>query len=53
MEAYAKNAVLSGKDDATGCGVGLQKDSSSWDSILLRVTSQDGMQVRYQLDRWD
>jgi hypothetical protein len=53
MEAYAKNAVLSDKDDATGCGVGLQKDSSSWDSILLRVTSQDGMQVRYQLDRWD
>jgi hypothetical protein len=53
MEAYAKNAVLSGKDDATGCGIGLQKDSSSWDSILLRVTSQDGMQVRYQLDRWD
>jgi hypothetical protein len=53
MEAYAKNAVLSGKDDATGCGIGLQKDSSSWDSILLRVTSPDGMQVKYQLDRWD
>ncbi len=53
MEAYAKNAVLSGKDEATGCGIGLQKDSSSWDSLLLQITSLDGMQVRYQLDRWD
>jgi hypothetical protein len=53
MEAYAKNAVLAGKDEATGCGIGLQKDSSSWDSILLQVTSRDGMQVKYQLDRWD
>jgi hypothetical protein len=53
MEAYAKTAVLAGKDEATGCGIGLQKDSSSWDAILLRVTSLDGMQVKYQLDRWD
>jgi hypothetical protein len=53
MEAYAKNAVLAGKNEATACGIGLQKDSSSWDSILLRVTSQDGMQLKYQLDRWD
>ncbi len=52
MEAYARNAVLEGKDDATACGIGLQK-GSNWDLIRLRVTSQDNMQVSYQLDRWD
>jgi hypothetical protein len=52
MEAYAKNAVLAGKDDATACGIGLQK-GGSWDSILLRVTTGDNLQVKYQLDRWD
>jgi hypothetical protein len=52
MEAYAKNAVLEGKDDATACGIGLQK-GGTWDRILLRVTTQDNLQVKYQLDRWD
>jgi hypothetical protein len=52
MEAYAKNAVLEGKDEATACGIGLQK-GGSWDSILLRVTTGDNLQVKYQLDRWD
>ncbi|WP_295622168.1 hypothetical protein [Chamaesiphon sp. GL140_3_metabinner_50] len=52
MEAYAKNAVLKGKDEATACGIGLQK-GGSWDSILLRVTTRDNLQVKYQLDRWD
>jgi hypothetical protein len=51
MEAYAKDAVLEGKDEATACGIGLQK--GSWTSILLRVTTGDNMQVKYQLDRWD
>ncbi|WP_310481829.1 hypothetical protein [Chamaesiphon sp. VAR_48_metabat_403] len=52
MEAYAQNAVLAGKDEATACGIGLQK-GGSWDSILLRVTTGDNLQVKYQLDRWD
>ena len=52
MEAYAKNAVLEGKDDATACGIGLQK-GGSWDLILLRITTGDNLQVKYQLDRWD
>lgn len=52
MEAYAKNAVIEGKDRATACGIGLQK-GSNWDRILLRVTTQDNVQVKYQLDRWD
>jgi hypothetical protein len=52
MEAYAKNAVLEGKDEATACGIGLQK-GGSWDLLLLCVTTQDNLQVKYQLDRWD
>jgi hypothetical protein len=52
MEAYAKDAVLAGKDEATACGIGLQK-GGSWDAMLLRVTTGDNLQVKYQLDRWD
>ncbi|PSB56436.1 hypothetical protein [Chamaesiphon polymorphus] len=52
MEAYAQNAVLAGKDEATACGIGLQK-GGTWDLILLRVTTADNLQVNYQLDRWD
>lgn len=52
MEAYAQNAVLAGKDEATACGIGLQK-GGSWDLILLRVTTVDNLRVNYQLDRWD
>ncbi|AFY96090.1 hypothetical protein [Chamaesiphon minutus] len=52
MEAYAQNAVLAGKDEATACGIGLQK-GGTWDLILLRVTTSDNLQVNYQLDRWD
>jgi hypothetical protein len=51
MEAYAKNAVLTGQDQASACGIGLQK-GSNWNHVF-RVTAQNNLRVSYQLDRWD
>ncbi|KAM3107672.1 hypothetical protein [Phormidesmis sp. 146-33] len=51
IEAYAKTAVVHGKDEAEGCGLGLQK-GNTWNQVF-RVTSKDQMQVVYKLDRWD
>lgn len=51
MEAYAKSAVVDGKDEAEACGIGLQK-GQSWNHSF-RVTSAAGARVSYKLDRWD
>jgi hypothetical protein len=51
MEAYAKSAVLEGKDEAEACGIGLQK-GATWNHSF-RVTSKGGVRVVYKLDRWD
>lgn len=51
LEAYAKNAVLTGQDQASACGIGLQK-GSNWNHVF-RVTAQNNLRVSYQLDRWD
>lgn len=51
MEAYAKGAVIEGKDDASACGISLQK-SAKWNHRFL-VTSRDGIAQAYTLDRWD
>lgn len=51
IEAYATNAVIEGKDEATACGLMLQK-GQNWDDIF-RVTAKDGTRVLYRLDRWD
>lgn len=51
MEAYAKDAVIAGKDEASACGVGLQK-GSTW-NFTFRVTAKGGVQATYRLDRWD
>ena len=50
MEAYAQSAVVTGADEATACGIALQK-GQAWD-FLFRVTSK-GTRVTYKLDRWD
>lgn len=50
IEAYSKTAVLQGLEDASACGVRLQK-GLDW-SADIRVTSDLG-RVRYRLDRWD
>jgi len=50
LEAYAKTAVVAGKDEATACGLDLRKGSNR--NHLLRVTTKTG-RASYQIDRWD
>ncbi|MBC7978351.1 MAG: hypothetical protein H7138_25480 [Myxococcales bacterium] len=51
MEAYAKAAVVDGKDKASACGISLQK-SGTWNH-RFRVIRRDGITQAYTLDRWD
>ena len=51
IEAYTKNAIIEGKDEAEACGIVLQK-GVAWD-FSFRVTAQGGVRVVYKLDRWD
>ena len=51
MEAYAKSAVVGGKDEAEACGLVLSK-GGSWNHVF-RVTTKGGVHVDYKLDRWD
>lgn len=51
LEAYARTAVVAGKDQASACGIVLQK-GSTW-NYRVRVTSRAGVRVAYILDRWD
>ncbi|MFG1792110.1 hypothetical protein [Nocardia sp. NPDC049149] len=50
LEAYAKDAVVSGKDEAEVCGLLLSKGGTL--GHTFRVTA-GGIRVRYTLDRWD
>ena len=51
MEAYAKRAIVAGKDEADACGISLQK-GSSWNHTF-RITTKDDVTLYYTLDRWD
>jgi hypothetical protein len=51
MEAYAKDAVIAGKDEAEACGIVLTK-GGAWNHSF-RVTTEDGVCLAYKLDRWD
>lgn len=48
LEAYARKAVVAGKDEATACGIFLVGPNGP----RIRVTSR-GVQVNYRIDRWD
>ncbi|WP_327145531.1 hypothetical protein [Nocardia sp. NBC_01327] len=50
LEAYAKDAVVAGKDEAEVCGLLLSKGGKV--GHTFRVTT-GGVRVRYTLDRWD
>lgn len=50
LEAYAKDAVVAGKDEAKVCGLILAKGGTL--GHTFRVTS-GGIRTRYTLDRWD
>lgn len=51
LEAYARSAVVAGKDDAEACGICLQK-GTTWD-YTFRVAGKGGVRLVYKLDRWD
>jgi hypothetical protein len=51
LEAYAKDAVVSGKEEASACGLMLSEGGSFGQSF--RVTTDDGVTLSYKLDRWD
>lgn len=54
IEAYSRNSVLGGYEDASACGIRLKKDNSSlsrWNA-KFKVTTETGQTI-YRLDRWD
>jgi hypothetical protein len=51
MEAYAKRAIVEGKDEAEACGVSLHK-GATWNQTF-RITTRDDVTLSYTLDRWD
>lgn len=53
MEAYAKNAVIEGKDDASACGIKLEGGAKDNWNVTVRVTDKNGQRLSYALDRWD
>ena len=52
LEAYVQGATIEGKDEATACGLLLQKHPQPWGTHTFRVTSK-GVKTTYLLDRWD
>lgn len=51
IEAYSRANKLGGQEEASACGLRLQKTASRWD-CTLRVTTDVGVSM-YKLDRWD
>ena len=50
IEAYSRSEKLGGADEASACGIRLQK-GSSW-KARFRVTTDIGTTI-YRLERWD
>ena len=53
IESYSKTTKISGKNDASACGI-IFKDVPNyiWD-LNIRVTDKNGQQMKYKIDRWD
>lgn len=51
IEAYSRTARLAGYDEATACGLGLQKGTPA--SLRVRVTDPVGTRMDFLIDRWD
>jgi hypothetical protein len=51
IEAFSRSAKLEGYEEATACGLRMQKGSR--EDIRLRVTDGTGTRLEYRLDRWD
>jgi hypothetical protein len=52
LEAYAKQAVIADKENATACGV-LLSGGAQRPVVSFRVTTLTGMTAIYNIDRWD
>lgn len=53
LEAYAKDAVVAGKDEAEGCGIIYSESKAGGDwKAEIRVTA-GGVRTTVHLDRWD
>lgn len=51
MEAYAQQATIAGKEEATACGIALQQ-AVGRSSLVFWVTA-GGVRMAYRIDRWD
>lgn len=53
IEAYSRSAKLSGREQASACGLDLRAGrGDTWDRAI-RVTDSRGIRSLYKLDRWD
>jgi hypothetical protein len=53
MEAFAHAAEIAGWNEATACGLKVEKGAPGAWNYVVRVTSKDGTRLAYNLDRWD
>ncbi len=51
LEAFARNALVDGAQNADACGLGMSDQKQSW-NVLLRVSDGDSI-TTYLIDRWD
>lgn len=52
IEAYSRRASIGGFDEASACGLMLQKSSRFGNGHRVRVTTK-GATLEYVIDRWD
>lgn len=52
LEAFAREAVVAGAEDASACGIALGNGGINA-PLILQVTMKSGSVVLYKIDRWD
>lgn len=52
IEAYSRNAILQGKEEATACGLMIGSSNQNAWSVILRVTCDDEIKT-YKINRWE
>lgn len=53
IEAYSNSRHATGKEEASACGLLLQKGNERWRDGNIRVYRDSGIVTDYRLDRWD
>ena len=51
IEAHSKSRAVEGVDEASACGIAIQKGGSA--TAHVRVTLANGTRAEYKIDRWD